>query len=167
MRRFVIFGLIICLLTTLFAPVACHAMAAPAHTGRVVDQAQLFSGSVKGRLTQKIDKYHRDTNNEMVVVTVNDLGGESVERYTMKLANRWQVGRNGNGIVLLIAKTERKVRLEVGYSLNATLTNKVADHIVHKVIIPELKAGNYGKGAEAAVDFIVKGDFQWTSPSFS
>ena len=90
----------------------------------------------------------RTSSNQVVVVTVNHLQGQSIESFTYQLGRHWGIGQasNDNGVILLVAKSERQVRIEVGYGLEATLTDAISANIVNTVITPQFKRGNFDKG---------------------
>lgn len=120
----------------------------PKLTGRVVDTANMFSPSVESMLSDIFAEHEKQTTNQVVVATVKNWGGISKERYGITLARKWGIGQKGkdNGIVLVIAKENREIRMEVGYGLEGTMTDVVAMQIIRRVIVPEFKKGNFDKG---------------------
>ena len=94
----------------------------------------------------------------MVVVTVPSLGGEDVAKYTLRLANRWGIGRKGfdDGVVLLIAPNERKVRIEVGLGLEQILPDSLCSRIMENVIIPKFRKGDLPGGIDAGVTSLIE-----------
>ena len=129
----------------------------PARTGRVVDQASLLSQSTRDRLTALLAEHERNTTNQVVVVTVRSLQGMRVEAYALALANRWGVGQSGrnNGVLLLVAPTERSVRIEVGTGLERTLTNRIAADIIDNRMLPAFRTGRYEAGIDQGVNGIL------------
>ncbi len=140
---------IICLLLPLlWAGVACAGTQFPALTGRVVDDAHLLSPNTMAQLTQELADYERKTTNQVVVVTLPSLQGQSIEDFGYQLGRHWGIGQKGkdNGVLLVVAPHERKVRIEVGYGLEGTLTDGASSQIVHDAILPDFKAGHIERG---------------------
>ena len=132
----------------LIGGVAFAALQFPALTGRVVDDAHILSPSAVAALNQMLADYERGTTNQMVVVTLPSLQGTSIEDYGYQLGRRWQVGQKGkdNGVLLIVAPHERKVRIEVGYGLEPVLTDAASSEIVHGIILPQFGAGHMEQG---------------------
>ncbi len=131
--------------------------AAPALTGRVVDEARLLPPATAAALTDRLAAYERRTRHQLVVVTVTSLGGETIEAFTLALANRWGIGRKGadDGILLLVAPTECKTRIEVGRGLERRLTNARAATIIETRMLPPFRAGDFPRGIDGGVDAII------------
>jgi len=125
--------------------------------GHVNDFAEILDADVEKRLEEKLVAYKKETTNEIAVVTVKSLGMESVEDYTVRLAKAWGVGnkKKDNGVVLLFAIKDKKCRIEVGYGLEAKLTDIQAKRIIESVVIPMCKADKIPDGIEKGVDSIV------------
>jgi len=130
----------------------------PKLTGRVVDNASMLDTSRERRISELLEAHENATTNQAVVVTLPDLGGYSIETYGYQLGRVWGIGQKGkdNGVLLIVAKQERKVRIEVGYGLEGTLTDAVASNIVHTVILPVFKRGDFGEGIELGVSAIIE-----------
>lgn len=130
----------------------------PPPRGHVNDFANIIPDDVEQRLEQTLRDYNIKTTNEIAIVTVESLGGQTIEDYTMRLAEQWKVGKKGkdNGAILLVAPNERKVRIEVGYSLEGVLTDAKAKMIIERVIIPEFRNSNFTAGIEKGVAEIIK-----------
>lgn len=130
----------------------------PEPRGFVNDFANIIPDDVEKRIEQTLRDYRAKTTNEITVVTVTSLNGESIEQYTIRLAEKWKVGKKGkdNGVILLIAKEDRKLRIEVGYGLEGVLTDAKAKLIIERVIAPEFKQGNFVAGIEKGVAQIMK-----------
>lgn len=128
----------------------------PALTGRVVDRADLISAETEAALTTKLEALERDTTDQVVVVTLPDLQGYPIEDYGYQLGRAWGIGQSGknNGVLLIIARDERKVRIEVGYGLEPVLTDALSALIIHNDILPPLREGDYDRGVTAGVDAI-------------
>ena len=128
----------------------------PPLTGRVVDRANLISPETEAALTTRLEALERDTTDQVVVVTVPDLQDYPIEDYGYQLGRAWGIGQEGknNGVLLIIARDERKVRIEVGYGLEPVLTDALSALIIHNDILPPLREGSYDRGITAGVDAI-------------
>lgn len=129
----------------------------PALTGRVVDAANLLSPMDETALTAQSAALEQRTGHQFVIATVTSLGGHPIEDYSLHLANHWGIGRKhiDDGIVLLVAPHERKVRIEVGYGLENTVTNAEAAHIIAADILPFFRKGEMTTGIIQGADAIV------------
>jgi uncharacterized protein len=128
----------------------------PQYKGRVNDFAQILSSDFKTKLEQELAQIEISTTDQIAVVTVKDLQGTTIEDYSEQLFQKWGIGQKGkdNGILLLVTVKERKVRIEVGYGLEPTITDGRAGEIIRNQITPEFKKGNYEKGIQNGVDKI-------------
>ncbi|MBR9805289.1 TPM domain-containing protein [bacterium] len=131
--------------------VAQQSVAAPSFpelSGRVVDKAQLLSNSAEDTLSQQLEAHEKLTSNQVVVVTLNSLGGYAIDDYGYQLGRHWQLGQKDkdNGALLIVAKAERKVRIEVGYGLEGTLTDAFAHRIIQQDILPHFRHGRFEQG---------------------
>ncbi|MFC7379920.1 TPM domain-containing protein [Brevundimonas sp. GCM10030266] len=128
----------------------------PPLTGRVVDQADLLSPATEAALTSKLAALEQTTTDQVVVATVPDLQGREIEEYGYQLGRAWGIGQSGknNGVVLLIARDERRVRIEVGYGLEPVLTDALSALIIHDEILPALRDGDFDRGVTDGVDAI-------------
>ena len=129
----------------------------PPLTGRVVDAANLLSPDQEAALTAKLQALEQSTTRQLVVATVPDLQGYPIEDYGYRLGRQWKIGQQGenNGVLLIVAPNERKMRIEVGYGLEPYLTDALSSVIIRDQIRPRFKAGNYPGGIEAGVDAII------------
>lgn len=130
----------------------------PALTGRVVDQAGILDPAVESRLETKLNGLESKTTTQLVVVTLRTLGGYDIADYGYQLGRHWGIGQKGknNGAVLIVAPTERKVRIEVGYGLEGSLTDAVTRLIIEHAILPRFRVGDFAGGIERGVDDIVQ-----------
>lgn len=128
----------------------------PALTGRVVDQARLLSPAKEAELTSKLEALERESSDQLVVVTVDSLQGFEIEDFGYRLGRAWGIGQkeSDNGVLLLVAPEERKVRIEVGYGLEPILTDALSALIIHEKILPAFREGYYERGIEQGVDAI-------------
>jgi uncharacterized protein len=140
----------------LLAVVSAAALDFPALTGRVVDEANVLDPATRAALTDKLAALETKSSDQLVVVTVKSLQGTSIEQYGVELGRRWQIGQKGtnNGVLLIVAPSERKVRIEVGYGLEGTLTDAVSRLIIENAIIPRFRANDIAGGITRGVDDI-------------
>ena len=126
-------------------------------TGRVTDAAHILSPDQRSRLSQKLEALDRVTKHQMAIATVPSLGGRDIADFARDLANSWGVGRRGynDGVLLLVAPNERKVRIAVGYGLEKTLTHQVCQEIIDKSMLPQFRKGNLPAGIEAGTDAVI------------
>jgi uncharacterized protein len=147
-------------LILLFLMIAAPAAAQnfPKLSGRVVDTADLLPQADEDALTAKLAGLEQATGRQLVVATVPDLQGYPVEDYGYKLGRAWAIGQKGanNGAILLIAKNDKKIRIEVGYGLEPTLTDALSGEIIRDQITPAFKQGDFAGGINAGVDAIAQ-----------
>jgi uncharacterized protein len=149
---------VLSVLAVLFALVSLAAAKdIPPLIGRIVDQANLLNADQKQRLETKLAAFEKETGDQVAVLTVDSLDGEAIEDYANKVGRAWALGQKGkdNGVLLLVAKQDRKMRIEVGYGLEPVLTDLQTNVIQNEVIIPYFKKGDFGGGIEAGVDAIL------------
>jgi uncharacterized protein len=129
----------------------------PALTGRVVDAAGILSAGTEAALTRQLEAHDRATGQQIVVATVKDLGGLDIQDYGYQLGRHWQIGgkEHDTGVVLVVAPTLRKVRIDVGYGLEGDLTDAVSSNIIQTRILPEFRKGDMDAGVRAGVDAII------------
>jgi uncharacterized protein len=132
----------------LFVPVLQAAPDFPALTGRVVDQAGILSAQARNQLDAMLAQHEQATSNQVVVVTLNSLQGYSIAEYGYQLGRHWGIGQKGrnNGVLLIVAPIEHKVRIEVGYGLEGTLTDALSRNIIDTVITPRFWKGDMAGG---------------------
>ena len=129
----------------------------PYLTGRVVDNAEILKAATRERITA-LSKAHEDkSTDQIVVLTVPTLDGESVEEYAVRVFASWKLGQKGkdNGVLVLVAPQDRKMRIEVGYGLEGTLPDVAASRIIRNVMTPAFRADNYDDGIADGVAAIV------------
>lgn len=137
---------------------AAQTLSFPALTGRVVDDAGVLDASTTAALTQSLAELEQKTTDQLVVVTLKSLQGTSIEDYGYQLGRRWQIGQKdkNNGVLLIVAPNERKVRIEVGYGLEGTLTDAVTKLIIENSILPRFKVADYAGGIKRGVEDIIQ-----------
>jgi uncharacterized protein len=146
------------LLTALLgASIAVAALTFPPLTGRVVDQANVLSAAERAKLTAKLADLEEKSGIQLVVATVNSLQDQDIEPYANELFRTWKLGEKtkNNGVLLLIAPKEKRVRIEVGYGLEGTLTDALSKIIIANAIAPRFKANDFDTGVEHGVDDII------------
>ena len=131
-----------------FATLVAFALDYPPLTGRVVDQANVITAQSRGALETKLKELEDKSSIQLVVATVKSLQGSDVETYANGLFRFWKLGQaqKNNGVLLLVAPAEHKVRIEVGYGLEGTLTDALSSVIIASAIIPRFKAGDFSGG---------------------
>lgn len=129
----------------------------PALTGRVVDAAGILSSEQANSLNTQLENHETETSNQVVVATVSDLQGYSIADYGNRLARHWGIGQRDkdNGVVLLVAPNERKVRIEVGYGLEGALTDATSADIIRRQILPNFREDDYPGGIQKGIDSII------------
>jgi uncharacterized protein len=137
--------------------VAAVALTFPALTGRIVDQANIISADAQRAIEPKLADLETKSGIQLVVATVNSLEGQEIEPYANELFRIWKLGEKAknNGVLLLVAPKERRVRIEVGYGLEGTLTDALGKVIVSNAITPRFKAGDFSGGISRGVDDII------------
>jgi uncharacterized protein len=145
------------LLLLLLAGAARAAPGFPQLTGRVVDQAGLLAADSVQQLTRLLAQHEQETGNQVVVVTLSSLQGESIEDYGYQLGRHWGIGtaEHNNGVLLIVAPREHKVRIEVGYGLEGTLTDARSNEIIQQVILPQFRNTHYDEGIRLGTQAIL------------
>jgi uncharacterized protein len=145
-------------LALLIAALPVLALDFPALTGRVVDEANILDADSRAELTAKLADLEAKSTDQLVVVTLRSLQGTSIEDFGVQLGRHWQIGQTGknNGVLLIVAPNERRVRIEVGYGLEGVLTDAVSRLIIENSITPRFRAGDFAGGIRRAVDDIIQ-----------
>lgn len=155
------------LLLFLGLTIPCAALEIPAPRGYVNDFAGILSPSTRGQLERYLVDFERSDSTQIVVATLPSLEGGALEEVSLRIAEEWKIGQKGrdNGALLLIAKEERKMRIEVGYGLEGRLTDLLAGRIVDNEIRPRFKQGDFDGGVIAGVKAMteaVRGEYKGT-----
>jgi uncharacterized protein len=142
----------------------------PFLSGRVVDQANMLTASAEANLEAKLEALEDATGVQVAVLTIPSLEDEVLEDYSLRVAETWKLGRGkfDDGALLLIARDDRKMRLEVGYGLEGTIPDAYSKRILDGVLQPRFRSGDFDGGVEAAVDAIaglVRGDESLPPPT--
>ncbi|WP_417776380.1 TPM domain-containing protein [Stutzerimonas xanthomarina] len=135
----------------------------PALSGRVVDQAELLDTQAEARLTSMLAAHEQASGEQVVVVTVPDLQGRSIEEYGVALGREWGIGQKDEdtGALLIVARDDRRVRIEVGYGLEGRLTDAQSSVIINRIITPAFREGDFTHGiteGAAAMVQVLGGD---------
>ncbi|MEQ7873141.1 TPM domain-containing protein [Sphingomonas sp. ASV193] len=130
----------------------------PKLTGRVVDDAHLLRPEQQVDINSKLENLEARSGRKLVVVTLPSLQGDTIEDFGYRLGRTWAIGQKGkdDGMLLIVAPNERKVRIEAGYGARVFLTDAISGLIVQDAILPKFRAGDFGGGITAGVDEIVK-----------
>jgi uncharacterized protein len=130
----------------------------PALTGRVVDDAHVLTPEVTAGLTEKLAALEAKTGRQLVVVTLPSLQGYDIEDYGYQLGRHWGIGQKDKdtGVLLIVAPTEKKVRIEVGYGLEPILTDALSSVILQTQVLPRFRAGDISGGVVAGTDALVQ-----------
>jgi uncharacterized protein len=141
----------------LCAGLAALAANFPPLTGRIVDQANIIPAATRSAIEPKLADLESKSGIQLVVATVPSLQGEEIEPYANQLFRAWKLGEKAknNGVLLLVAPNQRKVRIEVGYGLEGTLTDALGKIIISNAITPRFKTGDFGGGIARGVDDII------------
>ncbi|PID61955.1 MAG: methanol dehydrogenase [Gammaproteobacteria bacterium] len=156
------------LLACLLLPFAARAQTFPALTERVVDQAGLLDAASETALVDKLAAHESATSNQVVVVTLNSLQGYDIADYGYRLGREWGIGtaERNNGVLLIVAPNERKVRIEVGYGLEGALPDALASVIIQREILPAFRNGDMAAGITAGTDAILQAvEGEYTAPA--
>ncbi|TPE47723.1 TPM domain-containing protein [Amaricoccus solimangrovi] len=140
-----------------FLATLAAAQSFPPLTGRVVDEAGILSPEAEAALEPKLAALEQRSGIQLVVATVPSLQGQEIEPYANGLFRAWKLGEadRNNGALLLVAPNERRVRIEVGYGLEGTLTDALSKVIITNAITPRFKAGDFDGGVARGVDDII------------
>jgi uncharacterized protein len=130
----------------------------PALSGPVVDQAGIIPADTMDAIQQKLQAYDQSSGNQLVVVTVQTLDGYPIEYWGYQLGRTWGIGQKdkNTGAILIVDVAEHKLRIEVGYGLEGTLTDALSDEIIRNTIAPKFRQNDYGGGISAGVDAILQ-----------
>lgn len=129
----------------------------PYLTGRVTDNAGILSDGTRRSITALMKAHEDKTTNQIAVLTVSSLEGAGIEEYANTVFNTWKLGQKGkdNGILILVAPKDRRMRIEVGYGLEGTLPDGAAGGIIRDVMTPHFKSGDYNRGIDEGVKAVI------------
>jgi uncharacterized protein len=143
---------------TFFLVTSASAIDVPPLTGRVVDLAHVLPSSTVESLTAQLGAHEAQSSNQVAILIVPSLAGEPLEEFSHRVATTWKLGQKGtdNGVLLLVAIAERKVRIEVGYGLEGVLPDIRSAQIIRNEIVPRFRAGDLPAGVAAGISAIVQ-----------
>jgi uncharacterized protein len=149
---------------SLLALMLCWAFAAfadvavPPLVGRVVDQTGTLSGDEIASLNQTLRNFEARKGSQVAVLIVPTTAPEAIEQYSLRVAETWKIGRKkiDDGALLVVAKDDRRLRIEVGYGLEGALTDVTSKRIIDEIITPSFRSGNFAGGISAGVDRIIR-----------
>lgn len=139
------------------APLFARDLPVPAISRRVTDLAELLSADEAQALETKLGEFEKATSNQIAVVTIPSLEGESLEDFSIRIAEKNQFGKKGrdNGVLLIIARDDRALRIEVGRGLEGVLTDALSGQIIRREITPAFRKGRYADGINAGIEAIM------------
>lgn len=152
------------LLSLVLAFMEASALEVPYLSGRVVDNAQILSPEAVSSITETLKAHEELTTNQVVVLTIPSLMGESIEDFAYRVFNAWGLGQESkdNGILLIVVPNDRSMRIEVGYGLEATVTDLHAHRIIQNIIAPRFREEDYdggiGEGVQALINIMEGGE---------
>ncbi len=124
---------------------------------RVTDLTGTFTGNEIDRLENKLSTFEESKGSQVVVLMIPTTGEETIEQFSIRVADEWQIGREkvDDGVIFIIAKNDRKLRIEVGYGLEGALTDALSKRIISNIVIPEFRSGHFFDGINDGVDAII------------
>jgi uncharacterized protein len=148
-----------------FSAMPARALTVPQYQGYVTDLAGMISPAERQRLEQTLLAFEQSDSTQIAVLTIPSLEGDALEDFSIRTVDAWKIGQKGkdNGVLLVVSKGDRKIRIEVGRGLEGVLTDLLAGRIVDQVITPRFKAGQMDEGFEAGISAIIsaaRGEFQ-------
>lgn len=141
-------------------------------TGMVNDYADMLSTNEEYKLEQKLRSYRDTTSNVIVIAIINSLEGYSREEVATELMNNWRIweGERYNGVLILISKTDRELKIEIGYGLEGAIPDAMANRIVQDILIPNLRNGSVYQGLDNATNAIIQlasGEYEGVEKNYS
>jgi uncharacterized protein len=133
-------------------------LATPRLEGRVTDLANLLSAEERREMTSTLARYEEETLHQIVVLTVPTLSGESIESFSLRVANDWGIGRKGidDGILVTVAPKERKTRIELGCGMERFISNADAQRIIDDLMVPAFRKREYAAGLNRGLEELME-----------
>ncbi len=155
--------ILVCMLFV--TPLSAYALDVPRLEGYVNDYAGMISPPVRSELENELRGFERSDSTQIVILTIPSLEGEVLEDFSIRVAETWKIGQRvkDNGVIFIVAKQERKMRIEVGRGLEGRLTDLMAGRIIDLVVKPRFKRGDYDGGFTAAISSLIdatRGEFK-------
>lgn len=153
------------ILTLIICSVTLFALEVPKLKGTVNDYAGILSQEQEYQLESLLRETQKQTSSQVVLLTIPSLQGENLEDYSFRVAEKWQLGQKklDNGVLLLVSMQEKKLRIEVGYGLEAIITDLKSGYIIRKIVVPEFKTGNFYQGISkglVAITGLISNEFE-------
>lgn len=163
--RCLLAALAVCLFCWYLWPAGAIAREIPDYHGYVNDYADMLTPQTKRKLERELRAFDRSDSTQVAVLTIDSLDGDSLEDFSIRTVDKWKIGQKGkdNGVLFLVVKNDRKIRIEVGRGLEGVLTDLLAGRIVDQIVTPHFKAGRFNEGFEAGVGAIIqaaRGEFK-------
>jgi len=154
----VLSGLALALTLFLVHASVALALQVPQYRGYVTDLADMISPAAEQNLTRVLQSFDQTDSTQVAILTIKSLEGDSLEDFSIRVVDQWKIGQKGkdNGLLLLVAKQEKKVRIEVGRGLEGVMTDLMAGRIIDQVITPLFKSGQFDRGFEAGIDAVIQ-----------
>lgn len=167
MRSHLVSNILSAFLLTIVS-ISAHALEVPSLNGHVNDYAGILSAGIVSNLEAQLVELEKSDSTQVVVLSIESLEGEVLEEFSIKVAETWKIGQQkvDNGVILLISKMDRKIRIEVGRGLEGKLTDLISGRIIGNEITPKFKNGDYDGGVVAGVSAIIaaiKGEYKASS----
>jgi len=130
----------------------------PRNEGRVTDIAGILSTTERKNINDVLASYESETSHQIAVLLVPSLSGESIESFSLRVANTWALGQKGvnNGILITLAMKERRVRIEVGLGMEKFISKAAAQSIIERSMVPSFRKGEYAVGLKAGLEELMK-----------
>ncbi len=167
MKKSLLYGIFFVLFTfcLLHFTFPCFALDVPPLKGYVNDYADMMQPETKAKIESELMAFEKSDSTQIVVLTIPSLQGESLEGFAIRVVESWKIGQTGkdNGVLFLVAKQERKIRIEVGRGLEGKLTDLTAGRIIDLVISPKFKRGEFDVGFAAGIHSVIdatRGEFK-------
>lgn len=157
--------LYILIFSLLFLPLSGYAIDVPELKGYVNDYGDMISPAAKARLEEELRAFEQSDSTQIAILTIPSLEGDVLEEFSIRVGEVWKIGQQvkDNGIILIVSKEERKIRIEVGRGLEGKLTDLTAGRIIDLVIKPDFKRGDFDGGFSAGISSLIdatRGEFQ-------
>jgi uncharacterized protein len=138
-------------------PLLAHAADVPKLRGHVNDYANVIPDDAEARLEQKLGDYEQATGRQYAVLTLQTLGGEDIEGFSIRTVEAWKLGqkKQDNGLLLLVVPGDRKTRIEVGYGLEGEITDLRSSRVIREILTPAFRTGDYAGGIERGLDSLM------------
>ncbi|HYP77837.1 MAG TPA: TPM domain-containing protein, partial [Polyangiaceae bacterium] len=148
-----------CVVAALVAlPAAAQELPVPPLTAHVNDTANLLSPAARAQLEQKLSDYEQKSGHQFALLTIDSLQGDALESFSIRVVEAWKLGKKGkdDGLLLLVANKEHKLRIEVGYGLEGDITDAFSARVIRNVVVPAMRAGNAAGGFDQAFGLLMQ-----------